>query len=157
MIALAVLLVALLLALFGILSTPETRRWAAVLGVGLLALGFGIVLIAQLDMGISWRVGVDPSEEVEFVQRGLFRIVRNPIYSGLGLFALGLALLVPNALSLLALVSGAVGLELQVRYVEEPLLLARLGESYRGYARRVGRFLPWIGRLGEERSPVAGR
>ena len=36
-------------------------------------------------------------------------------------------------------------------------LLAKLGESYRGYARRVGRFLPWIGRLGEERSPVAGR
>lgn len=39
-----------------------------------------------------------------------------------------------------------VGLELQVRFVEEPYLL-RTHATYASYASRVGRFLPGLGRL----------
>ena len=41
----------------------------------------------------------------------------------------------------------ALGLELQVRSVEEPYLLRTHGDAYRAYASRVGRFVPGIGRL----------
>jgi protein-S-isoprenylcysteine O-methyltransferase Ste14 len=102
----------------------------------------------------AWRVGVDPSERTEFVTRGLFQCVRNPIFSALGIFSLGYALLVPNFVSALGLVCGAGGLELQVRCVEEPFLLTTHGESYRDYARRVGRFVPWLGRLREAPHPA---
>jgi len=34
-----------------------------------------------------------------------------------------------------------------VRAVEEPYLLDTHGDAYRGYATRVGRFLPGVGRL----------
>jgi protein-S-isoprenylcysteine O-methyltransferase Ste14 len=47
-------------------------------------------------------------------------------------------------LGFLALV---VALELQVRIVEEPYLRQAHGATYDDYARRVGRFLPGVGRL----------
>jgi NAD(P)-dependent dehydrogenase (short-subunit alcohol dehydrogenase family) len=41
----------------------------------------------------------------------------------------------------------AAAIEMQVRGMEEPYLLQTHGESYRAYARRVGRFVPDIGCL----------
>ena len=38
-------------------------------------------------------------------------------------------------------------LEIQVRLVEEPYLLAIHGEAYRAYAAVTGRFVPGVGRL----------
>jgi protein-S-isoprenylcysteine O-methyltransferase Ste14 len=46
------------------------------------------------------------------------------------------------------LVALVVGIELQVRLVEEPHLLRAHGETYAGWASRTGRFFPGVGRLG---------
>jgi len=59
----------------------------------------------------------------------------------------GLALMVPSPLSIAAPVLVAIGLEIQVRAVEEPYLLRLHGDSFRAYASRVGRFVPGLGRL----------
>ena len=62
----------------------------------------------------------------------------------------GLVLLVANGFALAAALLTAVGIEIQVRAVEEPYLLEGHGERYRRYASRVGRFVPGIGRLSVE-------
>jgi len=98
-------------------------------------------------MGESWRGDVDASIRTPLVTRGPFRLVRNPIFSGAALTATGLALVVPNVLSLAMLVLFVAGLEIQVRLVEEPYLLRVHGDAYRRYAERTGRFLPGVGRL----------
>jgi protein-S-isoprenylcysteine O-methyltransferase Ste14 len=116
-------------------------------GVLLCALGFALTVIAQLQMGASWRIGVDARETTALVSGGVFGRVRNPIYSGMLLALLGLLLLVPNVVSLLAVLATVLGLELHVRKVEEPYLLRVHGERYRSYAGRVGRFVPGVGRL----------
>jgi len=116
-------------------------------GAGLAAAGMLATLAAQLDMGDSWRVGVDASERTALVTGGLFARVRNPIFSFMLLSTLGFVLLLPNALSLLALVLAVVGIEVHVRAVEEPYLLRTHGPSYAAYAARVGRFLPGVGLL----------
>jgi protein-S-isoprenylcysteine O-methyltransferase Ste14 len=59
----------------------------------------------------------------------------------------GLALLVPSVVALLGLALLVVALEIQVRLVEEPYLLRAHGDAYAAYARRVGRFVPGLGRL----------
>ena len=146
--SLLALLGAPLAARFGWLEALTLPSVLTVLGWALALAGFAGVLVAQLDMGASWRVGVDPEETTSLVQDGLFAVVRNPIFSAIGLFALGFALVVPNALSLVGLVCGGIGLELQVRRIEEPYLLRTHGEAYAAYARRVGRFVPGFGRLG---------
>lgn len=61
--------------------------------------------------------------------------------------AAGLALLVPNAASLVGLCALVVGIEIQVRRVEEPHLLRIHGEAYARWASRTGRFVPGVGRL----------
>jgi protein-S-isoprenylcysteine O-methyltransferase Ste14 len=59
----------------------------------------------------------------------------------------GIALMVPTWLAIAAVATVAAGLELQVRFVEEPNLVRAHGEEYRDYASRVGRFVPGVGRL----------
>jgi protein-S-isoprenylcysteine O-methyltransferase Ste14 len=122
---------------------------AAVHVLGLLFACFGIALAvwAEFEMGDSWRVGVDPSETTSLVEHGLFRHIRNPIYSGMLLFALGLFCLVPSLLSVAAGLVFVLGIQLQVRGVEEPYLARRHGRTYGDYARTAGRFLPRVGRL----------
>ena len=57
----------------------------------------------------------------------------------------GLTLAVPNPVSIVGLVVLAVGVELQVRHVEEPHLFSLHGTAYADYAARTGRFLPGLG------------
>jgi len=116
-------------------------------GLALMPFGIVLTLLAQIEMGASWRVGVDPNEKTELVTTGLFGWVRNPIYTAMLTTLLGLVLAVPNVLAALAFLVAFVGLELHVRKVEEPYLLRFHPEGFREYARRVGRFVPRVGRI----------
>jgi protein-S-isoprenylcysteine O-methyltransferase Ste14 len=128
-------------------SAPQIAAPEALLGVAVYAAGLALTLTAQLHMGVSWRIGVDPSERTQLVTSGPFAVARNPIFTGMIAVAAGLALLVPNVWALLAVLVLVAGIELQVRFVEEPYLLRTHGEPYRAWTQRVGRFLPGIGRL----------
>jgi protein-S-isoprenylcysteine O-methyltransferase Ste14 len=101
---------------------------------------------AQLGMGKSWRIGVDATERTELVAHGLFRFVRNPIYTAMLVTVAGLTLLACSVVTCVAFVALVVGLELQVRAVEEPYLARTHGEAWSRYAARVGRFVPLLGR-----------
>jgi protein-S-isoprenylcysteine O-methyltransferase Ste14 len=123
------------------------RPWLNRTGLLLALLGVVVTIVAQLQMRDSWRVGVDRREATPLVTNGLFGMVRNPIYSAMLLAMAGLLLLMPNALSALAFGLLVVGLQIQVRRVEEPYLIGIHGETYFAYARTVGRFMPWMGCL----------
>jgi protein-S-isoprenylcysteine O-methyltransferase Ste14 len=150
--ALALGLLAPVLELLGALAALEALR-APALGLLLSLAGIAGTLHAQLAMGSSWRVGVDPSERTALRTDGPFRLVRNPIFSWMILTAAGLALLVPNAASLAALAALVVGIEIQVRLVEEPHLLRAHGDAYQSWASRTGRFVPGLGRLSRSAPP----
>ncbi len=116
-------------------------------GLILFAVGLGATLAAQLAMGNSWRIGVDPDERTELVTTGPFALVRNPIVSAMLPTSLGLVLMVPSWVAIIGFAALVLALELQVRVVEEPYLRRIHGARYADYASRVGRFLPRIGRL----------
>lgn len=117
------------------------------LGLAAVTLGCILTILAQLQMGASWRVGVDQREVTALVTHGLFRYARNPIYTAMLVAFCGLILLVPNPIAVSGGALAFAGLELHVRLVEEPYLLRVHGEAYRRYARTVGRFLPGLGRF----------
>jgi protein-S-isoprenylcysteine O-methyltransferase Ste14 len=118
-----------------------------VLGIVLAVAGGLAVFGAQLGMGESWRIGVSDEERTDLVTGGWFSLCRNPIYTSMIVGWLGVALLVPTWLGFAAAAVITTGLELQVRFVEEPHLVRTHGDEYRTYASRVGRFVPRIGRL----------
>ena len=70
-----------------LLPTPvRAAGWLALLCGGVLT------VVAQRQMGASWRVGID-DRPTGLVATGLFRFIRNPIFTGLLLFVAGVATL----------------------------------------------------------------
>lgn len=135
-------------ALAGMPNLPPLDHPAvAAAGLVITVAGAAATLGAQSAMGASWRVGVDPGERTALVTGGMFALVRNPIFTAMAASILGLTLMVPNPLALLGLATTLASIQLQVRAVEEPYLLAVHGAAYRAYAARTGRFLPGVGRL----------
>lgn len=150
---------ALVLAAAG--TTPVFTRPGSVspLGVaGLLvtAAGLSLAWAAQTSMRSSWRIGVDPGEVTELVTSGVFAHARNPIFTAMVAAQAGTVMMAPTWLSIVALTALVVAIELQVRRVEEPYLRATHGPRYLGYASRVGRFLPRLGRYPVPAAPVDG-
>lgn len=116
-------------------------------GIALFLIGLAATLAAQVSMGDSWRIGVDESERTDLVTRGPFALTRNPIFTAMLPTSLGLVLMVPSWVAIVGLAAFFVALQLQVRVVEEPYLRRTHGHRYAEYAKRVGRFLPGVGRL----------
>ncbi|MDQ3757610.1 MAG: isoprenylcysteine carboxylmethyltransferase family protein, partial [Actinomycetota bacterium] len=76
--------------------TPTWSTLALTLGLVLAVGGIAATLYAQIAMGSSWRIGVDPRERTELVTSGPFGLVRNPIFAAMLPTGLGLTLLVPS-------------------------------------------------------------
>jgi protein-S-isoprenylcysteine O-methyltransferase Ste14 len=104
------------------------------------------MVLAQLHLGASWRIGIDEGACPGLVTGGLYRFCRNPIFFGMFLAVAGLAVLQPTWLSAVAVVGAVAAVRAQV-LEEESYLLTTYGDAYRAYARRVGRFAPGLGRL----------
>jgi protein-S-isoprenylcysteine O-methyltransferase Ste14 len=135
-----------LLAVTGVVPA-ESSGGVQVAGLILALAGFAATLAAQTGMGASWRIGVDPGERTQLVTTGVFAHVRNPIFTAMALAQLGVVLMVPTWVSVLALLALVGAVQLQVRAVEEPYLHAVHGAAYEHYAARAGRFVPRLGRL----------
>jgi protein-S-isoprenylcysteine O-methyltransferase Ste14 len=124
------------------LDTTLWRLTATLVLVG----GLILLVVAQLDLGASWRIGIEPGTRPGLVTNGLYQFCRNPIFLAILVTLAGYTMLVPTRLSILLLVGAFIGIRQQV-LTEERYLLATYGDGYRDYARCVGRFLPGIGRL----------
>ena len=100
-----------------------------------------LLLLAQEQMGASWRMGLDPDARPGLVTTGLFGVCRNPIYTLAILWFLSFCIMVPTWVSVLGLCFLTFTLwKLVAR--EEAYLLETYGGDYRAYIARVGRFLP---------------
>jgi len=109
-------------------------------GLGLLVASLVWTAIAQVQMGASWRIGIDRENRTGLVQKGLFKISRNPIFLGMRFALLGFFMTLPNAITLLAMVLGDVLMQIQVRLEEEFLSNAH-GENYKIYLQNVRRWI----------------
>ncbi|MFM1988367.1 MAG: hypothetical protein RJA99_1324 [Pseudomonadota bacterium] len=112
----------------------RTTGWA------ILWLSLGWMVVAQVQMGRSWRIGIDEVHGTELVTRGLFARSRNPIFLGLRATMLGLFLVLPCGATLALGVAAELLMQVQVR-LEEAHLAGLHGDRYADYARRVRRWL----------------
>ena len=116
------------------------------LGAVLLFVGLLLLVAAQLNLGASWRIGIEEGARPGLVTAGLYRLTRNPIFLALLVILAGYTLLLPTLLSALMLAGGYMAIRQQIAE-EESYLVRAYGQAYRDYARRVGRLLPGIGKL----------
>jgi protein-S-isoprenylcysteine O-methyltransferase Ste14 len=126
----------------GLAALPGLLHPASLaLGLGLVVLGYAGTLWTYAAMGNSWRMGVDANEKTALVRRGPFRWVRHPIYLLQVLMLAGATLLLPTAVSFVALVTHYVCVRLKV--IDEEKFLTRVhGAAYREYVSRTGGLCP---------------
>src|SRR5207244_6914218 len=73
------------------LWTPSPpREWLA---AAVVLLGLSVTLWARLALGRNWSASVTFKQDHELIERGPYRHVRHPIYTGILLMALGTAML----------------------------------------------------------------
>jgi protein-S-isoprenylcysteine O-methyltransferase Ste14 len=121
--------------------------WIQTVGIVIATAGIAATVYSQLEMGDSWRIGVDERETTTLVHTGVFARIRNPIYTAMFTFGIGITLVTPNLVACAGLILLVASIQLQVRRVEEPYLLRTHGDAYRAYAAQVGRFIPGVGRV----------
>ena len=118
---------------------PESTY--APIGAPISIVGGAIVIVAQIQMGRAWRVGVREGDAPLFVQHGLFRFSRNPIFVGMMLVGLGIAVAANNWWAWIALLAFVLACREQVR-IEEAHLNDSFGGAYISFKNDVPR---WIG------------
>jgi len=110
---------------------------AAVIGF----IGIAVVVIAQVQMGRSWRIGVQQSESTDLISSGLYSKSRNPIYFGILLYWLAMCVTLPQPEIWLCAAICWLSIELIVRTIEEPYLQRVHGAAFEDYCRTTRRYL----------------
>ena len=113
-----------------------------ILGDFLLFVGLFIAIWARITLGGNWSASVTLKENHELIQRGPYRVVRHPIYSGLLLMILGTAILIGQVGGFVVLAFCSCGLWVKLRR-EEALLTKHLPE-YSEYMRRTRALVPFV-------------
>jgi protein-S-isoprenylcysteine O-methyltransferase Ste14 len=126
-------------------TTITVGRWPVfIAGLLLMAGGTYIRQWAIFTLGRFFTTDVRVHPQQTVIDRGPYRWVRHPSYSGLVVFFLGFGLALTNWISLLVLVVvPTAGLVLRI-HSEERALLAGLGEHYRRYAAVRRRLFPGL-------------
>ena len=112
-------------------------RWAAIV---LIHISLIWIIIAQVQMSNSWRIGIDEQNKTDLITKGLFSISRNPIFLGMIICVAGLFLVIPNAVSFCILLTTYIVIHIQIR-LEEEFLKKQHGEQYKSYQSKTRRLL----------------
>ena len=130
------------------------RRWTAAAlpqgelfafaGVGLFVAGLLLRWSAIITLGRFFTVDVVIEKDHEVVERGPFRVVRHPSYTGVLLAFVGFALTLRNWAALLIVLVPIVAVFIRRMNVEEEALSRALGSRYVEYMRRTKRLVPGV-------------
>jgi len=110
--------------------------------IGFFLLHFALfwIVIAQKQMGNSWRIGIDEKNKSELVTHGLFSISRNPVFLGMMLSLFSIFLVLPNILTFFIAFTGYIVIQIQIR-LEEEFLLKEFGQKYIDYKNNTRRLI----------------
>ncbi len=106
--------------------------------------GLVIRWVSIVTLGRLFTVDVAIQQGHALVERGLYRFVRHPSYSGLLLAFLGLGLVFRNWLSLVVLMVPITLAVINRIAKEERALLQALGPPYAAYCARTKRLIPGV-------------
>ncbi|NCU02889.1 MAG: isoprenylcysteine carboxylmethyltransferase family protein, partial [Chitinophagaceae bacterium] len=109
-------------------------------GLLLMHCSFLWIIIAQQQMKLSWRIGIDEQHKTALVTKGLFSLSRNPIFLGMIAATAGLFFVLPNALTFFAMAASYIVIQIQIR-LEEVHLLQQHGAEYAAYKQRTKRLI----------------
>ena len=116
--------------------------WAGWLGILLAAGALFIFWRAHADLGVNWSPSLEIREQHELITRGIYGVIRHPMYASQWLLTLATPLLLQNwiagFLNLLVFIPFYL---LRVK-AEEQMMLDSFGTQYQEYMKATGGVLP---------------
>jgi len=125
----------------GEMSIP---RGMSFLGFFLLLVAFAVFILSAVTLRVKGKPPSGWEDTTEFIDIGIYRVVRHPIYLAAMVGAIG-AILVNFSLQAMVLNLAAIFLFVKTSVAEDRFNLGKFGDSYRDYVERVPR-LNFLGR-----------
>jgi protein-S-isoprenylcysteine O-methyltransferase Ste14 len=119
--------------------------WAGWLGVALLLGALFVFWRAHADLGLNWSPSLEIREKHELITKGIYGVIRHPMYASQWLWVIAQPLLLQNW------IVGFVNLLIFIPFyilrvqAEEKMMIDKFGEGYREYMKRTGGVIPKIG------------
>lgn len=118
---------------------PDLVAW---LGVLLLAGAIFVFWRAHADLGLNWSPSLEIREKHELITRGIYGVIRHPMYASQWIWVIAQPLLLQNWMAgFLNLLVFIPFYYLRVKS-EEQLMMEKFGDRYRAYMQKVGGVLP---------------
>jgi protein-S-isoprenylcysteine O-methyltransferase Ste14 len=144
LITLSILISVLIAFYFGYGGVGALPDWIFYLGIFLMFLGVLVRQYAIAILGRFFSLTVEIAEDHKVIDKGPYRLVRHPSYTGILITFIGLCLAVQSLAALLVLLL-FYGISFGYRmYVEERTLLSALGQDYASYMKRTKRLIPFL-------------
>ncbi|HUF00571.1 MAG TPA: protein-S-isoprenylcysteine O-methyltransferase [Anaerolineales bacterium] len=119
--------------------------WAGWLGVLLLAGAVFVFWRAHADLGLNWSPSLEIREKHELITRGIYGVIRHPMYASQWLWVIAQPLLLQNWIAgFLNLLVFIPFYFLRVK-AEEQMMLDSFGPQYQEYMKTTGAVLPKMG------------
>jgi protein-S-isoprenylcysteine O-methyltransferase Ste14 len=118
-------------------AVPEGLRWG---GLAVCVMGLAVIVSALQAMGRVMQVSPEPKADGHLVTRGVYGRLRHPMYTGMTLIVVGLAMRQPTLPVAIAGVALVALLLAKARYEER--LLATRYPDYAAYRARTWGVLP---------------
>jgi protein-S-isoprenylcysteine O-methyltransferase Ste14 len=113
-------------------------------GVGIMLMGLALRIWSVQTLGNAFRTTIETHINQKVINSGPYKMIRHPSYTGLLFICLGYGIAIQNWLSLACAVILPLLVLLYRIHVEEPVLLASMGEEYREYQKHTKKIIPWI-------------
>ncbi|GAA0718595.1 hypothetical protein GCM10009430_16940 [Aquimarina litoralis] len=112
--------------------------------LGLLLLGIGMVIIvyALFQLRESLSPFPSPRADAKFIQTGLYKFIRHPIYTGILCVVFGYAVFTCSSFKVIISFSIYILFHFKAKYEEKKLTI--FFSEYADYQKTTGRFLPKI-------------
>lgn len=119
--------------------------WAGWLGVALIAGALFVFWRAHADLGLNWSPSLEIREKHELITKGIYGVIRHPMYASQWLWVIAQPLLLQNWIA--GLVNFLIFIPFYMLRVqaEEKMMIDTFGDEYREYMKRTGGVLPKIG------------
>ena len=119
--------------------------WTGWLGVIILAGALFVFWRAHADLGLNWSPTLEIREKHELITKGIYGIIRHPMYASQWLWVIAHPLLLQNWIAgWLNFLIFVVFYALRVKE-EEQLMIEQFGDDYRAYMKKVGAVFPKVG------------
>ena len=121
------------------------HAWTGWLGVIILAGALFVFWRAHADLGLNWSPTLEIREKHELITKGIYGIIRHPMYASQWLWVIAQPLLLQNWIAgWLNFLIFVVFYALRVK-AEEQLMIEQFGDDYRAYMKKVGAVFPKVG------------